>query len=407
MAGRKGGVQGAGITGPLAPFAEDYEVKLRERGYSARSLACELRHLARLGGWLEDHRLGAADLSRERLEEFLGGLPRRRDGSRVCSRRALAQILEVLEEHGVARLETNEAPVSPSEALLASFERFLLRERAVAVSTASVYVERARRFLAWCAPSGELAGLTASDVTGAVLRASATVSASATKLSVTALRSFLRFSFIEGLTPIDLSAAALSVARRHRSSLPMGIDRKTAAALLGSCDRRRPKGRRDYAVLLVLLRLGLRAGEVARFRLDDIDWRAGEIVVHGKGGHEHRLPLPSDVGEAIAAYLRRGRQNGSVHREVFLRTVAPVGPLSTNGISGIVRCACSRAGVPIIGAHRLRHTLACQMANAGVSLPDIAEVLRHSSISSTREYARVDIEGLRAVAQPWPGGEER
>ena len=137
------------------------------------------------------------------------------------------------------------------------------------------------------------------------------------------------------------------------------------------------KGRRDYAVLLILLRLGLRAGEVAHLRLDDIDWRAGEVVVHGKGGHEHRLPLPSDVGEAIAAYLRRGRRNSTVHREVFLRTVAPVGPLGTNGISGIVRCACVRAGVPILRAHRLRHTLAYQMANAGVPLPEIAEVLRH------------------------------
>ena len=407
MAGRNRGVPGAGITGPLAPFAEDYKVKLRDRGYSARSLACELRHLARLSRWLEDHRLGAADLSRERLEEFLGELPRRRSGGRVCSRRALAQMLEVLEAHGVVRLEANEAPASPSEALLASFERFLLQERAVAVSTASVYVERARRFLTWCAPDGELAGLAASDVTGAVLQASATVSVSATKLFVTALRSFLRFSFMEGLTPSDLSAAALSVARRRRSSLPMGIDGATADALLRSCDRRQPKGRRDYAVLVILLRLGLRAGEVADFRLDDIDWRAGEIVVHGKGGHEHCLPLPSDVGEAIAAYLRRGRQNSSMHREVFLRTVAPVGPLSTNGISGIVRCSCLRAGVAIIGAHRLRHTLACQMANAGVSLPDIAQVLRHSSISSTSEYARVDIEGLRAVAQPWPGGERR
>jgi integrase/recombinase XerD len=404
MAQRIIGVPGVVIAGPLAPFADDYRVKLRDRGYSARSVSCELRHMARLSRWLEERRLGAADLSNERVEEFLGELPRRRDGGRVCSRRALTQVLEVLAERGVERPRVEAAATSPSEALLARFERFLLQERAVASSTASVYVERARRFLDWCAPSGELAGLTASDVTGAVLRASATVSVSATKLFVTALRSFLRFSFIEGLTPFDLSAAALSVARRRRSSLPTGIDRKTAAALLGSCDRRRSKGRRDYAVLLILLRLGLRAGEVAHLRLDDIDWRAGEVVVHGKGGHEHRLPLPSDVGEAIAAYLRRGRQNGTVHREVFLRTVAPVGPLGTNGISGIVRCACVRAGVPIVRAHRLRHTLACQMANAGVPLPEIAEVLRHRAISTAVEYARVDIEGLRAVAQPWLGG---
>ncbi|EQD51989.1 integrase/recombinase, partial [mine drainage metagenome] len=144
--------------------------------------------------------------------------------------------------------------------------------------------------------------------------------------------------------------------------------------------------------MLILLRLGLRAGEVAGLRLDDIEWRAGQIVVRGKGRHEDRLPLPTDVGEAMVAYLRRGRPKDTEHREVFLRAVAPLGPLGTNGISGIVRCACLRAGVPVIRAHRLRHTLACQMANGGVPLPEIAEVLRHRSICSTSEYARVDIE---------------
>lgn len=404
MARRETELRGRGITGPLAPFADDYEVKLRASGYSARSVVGDLRHLARLSRWLEDRRLGAADLSTERLEEFLGELPRRRDGGRVCSRQVLTQVLEVLAKCGVERPWAEAAAASPSEALLARFERFLLQERAVAFSTASVYVERARRFLGWCAPSGEMSSLTASDVTGALLRASARGSVATTKLFVTALRSFLRFSFIEGLTPIDLSAAALSVARRSRTSLPMGIDKRTVDALLRSCDRRRFKGRRDYAVLLVLVRLGLRAGEVASLGLDDIDWRTGKIVVHGKGGHEQQLPLPSDVGAAISAYLRRGRQNGTVHREVFLRTVAPIGPLSTNGVSGIVRCACVRAGVPVVRAHRLRHTLACQMATAGVPLPEIAEVLRHRAISTSVEYARVDIEGLRAVAQAWPGG---
>ena len=396
-------VQGVRITGPLAPFADGYRVKLRGRGYMPRSIIDELRHMARLSRWLEERQLGAADLGSERLSQFLGELPRRRDGGRVCSRRALTQVLEVLEEHGVEPLEAKEAP-APSEVLLASFERFLLQERAVALPTAAAYLARTRRFLAWSAPSGEVACLRASDVTDAVLKESAAVSASATKLFVTALRSFLRFCFIEGLTQNDLSAAALAVARRRRSSLPKGIGPRVAGALVRSCDRRRSKGRRDYAILLILLRLGLRAGEVAGLRLDDIDWRAGEVVVRGKGRHEDRLPLPSDVGEAIVAYLRRGRPKTTGHREVFLRAVAPLGPLGTNGISGIVRAACLRAGVPVVGAHRLRHTVACQMAGTGVPMPEIARALRHRSISSTAEYARVDIERLRTVAQPWPGG---
>src|SRR6476660_1653208 len=169
MARRNRGRSGAVIRGPLAPFAGDYEIQLRARGYSSRSVVCEVRYLARLSQWMENCRLNAADLNVERIDEFLGGLPRRRDGGRVCSRRGLIQILGVLDDRGV-RCPQAEKPASPSEVLLASYERFLLQERAVAPSTAVVYVARARRFLDWCAPNAELGGLTANDVINAVLR---------------------------------------------------------------------------------------------------------------------------------------------------------------------------------------------------------------------------------------------
>ena len=185
MARRNRGRSGAVIRGPLAPFAGDYEIQLRARGYSSRSVVCEVRYLARLSQWMENCRLNAADLNVERIDEFLGGLPRRRDGGRVCSRRGLIQILGVLDDRGV-RCPQAEKPASPSEVLLASFERFLLQERAVAPSTAVVYVARARRFLDWCAPNAELGGLTANDVINAVLRVSASASPSTTKLFVTA-----------------------------------------------------------------------------------------------------------------------------------------------------------------------------------------------------------------------------
>jgi integrase len=158
--------------------------------------------------------------------------------------------------------------------------------------------------------------------------------------------------------------------------------------------------------LAVLLRLGLRASEVARLALDDINWRAGEIVVHGKGGRQDSLPIPWDVGEAIAGYLQRGRP-ASGRREVFLRALAPAGPLGRGGVSWIVRRACQRAGVPEVGAHRLRHTAAGQMVAAGVPLPEIGQVLRHRSAASTAVYARVDLGALRVLAQPWPGGGQR
>jgi integrase/recombinase XerD len=159
-------------------------------------------------------------------------------------------------------------------------------------------------------------------------------------------------------------------------------------------------------VIITLLRLGLRASELAELTLEDIDWRRSEVVVRGKGGREDRLPLPADVGQAIASYLRRGRP-ASIRREVFVRALAPVGPLGRGGVSAIVRRACGRAGVAAVGAHRLRHTAACEMVSAGVPLQQIGQVLRHQSLQSTATYARVDLERLRALAQPWPEGARR
>jgi len=220
---------------------------------------------------------------------------------------------------------------------------------------------------------------------------------------VSGLRSFLRFCFVEGLVEADLSQAALVVRGRRCSSLPRGISRADAQALLGACDRRSVLGRRDYAVIIVLLRLGLRRGEVAALTLDDIDWRAGELVVRGKGGREDRLPLPVDVGEAITSYLRRGRP-ASGRREVFLRARAPFEPIAPGTVSSTVRRACRRAGIAEVGAHRLRHTMACEMVAAQVPLERIGQVLRHRSLQSTAIYARVDLDQLRLLAAPWPQG---
>jgi site-specific recombinase XerD len=243
-------------------------------------------------------------------------------------------------------------------------------------------------------------------VTRAVLAEAERVSAGSAQYFVAALRAFLRFCYLDGHTAADLAWAAQAVTGRRRSALPQGISRSDARALLASCDRRRALGRRDYAVLVTLLRLGLRASEAAALTLEDIDWRAAEVTVHGKGSRDERLPLPADVGEAIAAYLVRGRP-ASRHRQVFLRATPPAGPLSRTGISDIVRRACARAGLPQIGAHRLRHTAACQMAEAGTPLREIGQVLRHKSLESTANYARVGVAELRTLALAWPGGGER
>lgn len=389
------------ITGPLAPFASAHGRELRERGYTRRTVVNESRQVARLSRWLEASALTAAELNGERIEEFLDFQRSTGRFRSQWSRPGLLCVLDVLRGLGVAAEEP--APkASPREVLLAGYEQYLFAERGLAAGTVRGYVAHASRFLDGLAPV-ELADVTAGEVVAAVLGESATVSVSATQNFVAGLRSFLRFCVIEGLVTTDLSQAALPVTGRRRSPLPGGITSSDAKALLACCDRRSGVGRRDYAVLVTLLRLGLRRGEVAALRLDDIDWRAGELVVRGKGARQDRLPLPAEVGEAIAAYLQRGRPS-SDWREVFLRARAPLGPIAPGTVSSTVRRACRRAGIAEVGAHRLRHTVACEMVAAGVPLVQIAQVLRHHRLQSTAVYARVDVEQLRLLAAPWPTG---
>ncbi|MCA1697875.1 MAG: site-specific integrase [Actinobacteria bacterium] len=394
------------MTGPLAPFADAYRVELRERGYTVRSAVCELRQVARLSCWLAARGLTAAELSGARVDEFL--VWQRAEGRcrSQWSRPGLVCLLDVLRGLGVLAAEEPGAASSPTDELLARFERYLLAERGLAAGTVVLYLACVRRFVEDLPPDRELADLAAGEVTAAVLRECGSVSVSAAQNFVSGLRSFLRFGFVEGLVDTDFSQAALLVRGRSNSPLPRGISRADARALLSCCDRRQALGRRDYAIIITLLRLALRRGEVAGLTLDDIDWRAGELVVRGKGARQSRLPLPADVGEAIASYLRRGRPRSS-RREVFLRAKAPYDPIASGTVASTVRRACRRAGIAEVGSHRLRHTAACEMVGADVPLVRIGQVLGHQSLQSTAIYARVDVERLRLLAAPWPGGAQR
>lgn len=385
------------MVGPLVPFTDDFTSMLKGSGYAPLTIVNELRLMAHLSRWMTARSFTVTDLSPEMLLVYEASV-RASGRTFMSSNGSLVPLRRFL---GIAASSPAPIPASPTTELLASFRRHLLNERGLATCTTTAYLLRASRFLAWTAADGNVSVLTTGDVTRAVLRESQSVSVGSAQFFVAAVRSFLRFCFVEGLITVDLAPAALAVTGRRRSTLPRGISSKDAGALLRACDRRQSAGRRDFAVIMTLLRLGLRAQEVANLTLDDIDWRAAQIVIHGKGSRDERLPLPRDVGQAIVGYLQRGRPASS-SRAVFLRSIAPTGPLSRGGVSFIVRYASVRAGLPPMGAHRLRHTLACDMVDANVPVPEIGQVLRHRNLASTANYARVDLAALRALAQPWP-----
>ncbi len=317
--------------------------------------------------------------------------------------KALWPLLDYLAALGVRPVE-EEVPPGPVEELLGRYRDYLLGERGLTEGTARGYVDCVRPFVA-SRVRGEvldLVGITAVDVIGFVLSACPGRAIGSVKLIVCSLRSLLRWLHLTGQVRVSLASAVPSVAGWRLSGLPKGIEPHELRRLLAACDRRTRTGRRDYAALLLLARLGLRAGEVAGLQLDDIDWRRGEITISGKGNRRERLPLPADVGAAIAAYLRRGRPATAEGRSVFVRVHAPHRALSTGGVTMIVFDAAQRAGLGKMHAHRLRHTAATAMLRAGSSLPEVGQVLRHRSVLTTAIYAKVDQDALAVLARPWP-----
>ncbi len=389
------------VEGPLQQYAVGFQRHLQKVGYTPLSAANLERVLAHLSHWLEAERLQASALTAARLERFLRA--RRAAGyTQWISMRGLAPMLDYL--RGIEVIPPPTAPVARTavEQFFERYRAYLGEQRGLVAATIWNYVHLVRGFVTRCGGVGaDFSGLKAEHVTEFVVRECPRRQVGSAKLLVTALRSLLRFLHLEGLTTSALSGAVPAVAGWRLSGLPRDVDPRVVRWLLESCDRRTAIGRRDYAVLLLLARLGLRAGEVARLEIDHIDWRHGELVVHGKGGRLDTLPLPADVGEALVAYLRRGRPSSSC-RTLVLGSNAPHAPLSSTSIGAVVRRACARAGVPAFGAHRLRHTAATQMLQRGAGLADVGQVLRHRSLLSTAIYAKVNRSSLRALAQPWP-----
>jgi integrase len=390
------------VRGPLEPHVTGFAGELLGRGYSRSSAAQHVCFIAHLDRWLSAEGIGLDGLSGPVIERYLA--QRRAAGYREYrSVKALRPLLEFLAPLGVLPAPQEVVP-GPVEELLAGYRGWLLHERGVTEGTARGYLDCVRPFVATrlCGDVLDLAGLTAAEVTSFVLGACPGRAVGSAKLIVCALRSLLRWLHLTGQTSTSLVAAVPSVAGWRLSGLPKSLEPGQLRRLLAACDLRTGTGRRDYAVLLLLARLGLRAGEVAGLGLDDIDWRRGEITIVGKGNRAERLPLPADVGAAIAAYLRRGRSATAEGRRVFVRVHAPHRALTTGGVSMVVFDAAQRAGLPKMHAHRLRHTAATAMLRAGSPLPEVGQVLRHRSPLTTAIYAKVDRDALAVLARPWP-----
>jgi integrase/recombinase XerD len=395
------GLFGVRMGGPLAPYASGFAIELERVGYTSVSIRDQVQFVAHFSRWLEHEGLDVGDVGEAAAQAFVAA--RRAEGCRAGRKLAsLLPLLTYLRELGVSPA----APVvsrTPVEQELERFREYLLAERGLTPAGAHDYVGLVRAFVAGRVDEAGVdpRRVTAGEVTSFIVAASGRLGAKSVQRSASALRSLLRFWHLDGVLATSLVEAVPKVA--HRAPLlPRGLDPQQVAAMLVSCDTDRIDGLRDYAMLLVMSRMGLRCGEVAALALDDVDWRAGQVTVRGKGNRRDLLPLPVEVGQAIADYLRRGRPATAIGRTVFVRFKAPHHGLTGCGVTQAVAAAGRRAGVGTVYGHRLRHSAATSMLAAGGSLTEIGQVLRHRRPLTTAIYSRVDVEALRTLARPWP-----
>lgn len=391
------------VPGPLAVLADGFRAELDRLGYTPSSREFKLAEVAKLSAWLESRGLGAGDICRARIEEFLSDLAA--GPGRVPTLVAMRPLLAWLGRLGLAADDPPAAP-GPLDALLGRYHRWMVTDRQLAARTIRRYEQGARLFLKSQARQGGnpagVEGLSEQAVTAFLLaEASRGLSAKSLQGRVAELRSLLRFLYLQAMIATPLGEGVPPVPGWKDTAVPRRLPAAEVQALLGSCDRGTASGKRDLAILLLLARLGLRAAEVAGLELDDFDWRAGELVVRGKAGHRDRMPLPAEVGEAVAAYLLQARPRAQ-SRAAFLTLRPPPRPMGHTTVSQVVWRQCRIAGVEPVRAHRLRHALATELLSRGVRLPEIAQVLRQRDLATTAIYAKVDYPALRELALPWP-----
>jgi site-specific recombinase XerD len=392
--------------GSLGAYLDAFAQQLSDEGYARASGRHALRVATDLGCWLSQRGIVVPQLTAQHVDSYLACRSERRHRSGDAA--ILRRLLALLIEKGIVAPELV-SEKTPAERLAQEFQLYLERERRLAPATVLCYLEFARRFLVQCVADGELRldNLGAADVVHFVQREAGRLHCpKRAKLMTTAVRSFLQYARYRGLIDLDLRSVVPTVANWSMASLPKALSADEVECLLSHCDRDTAVGCRNWAILLLLARLGLRAGEVVGLELEDLDWDAGEISIRASGTRADRLPIPQDVGAALAEYLQHSRPTCS-SRRVFIRMRAPRRGLANSiAICTIVRRALDHAGLNPAhkGAHLLRHSVATQMLRQGASLTEIGEVLRHRNPQTTMIYAKVDLDLLRPLALPWPGG---
>ena len=390
--------------GPLAAHLKTYAQRLHDEGYAVQTGQLQLRMLGRFNRWLQSNCLTTDEINSSTVERYIRS--RRKAGKlRAGDAAALARMLRMLRPDQV---EMPSSPPSACQIVLRQFQHYLRQERGISDATITCYTPVVSAFLAECFPADipDFHQISPSDVTEFVQRQAERITTKHARNVVTALRSFLRHLLHRGAIDTDMAACVPTIATWSLSSVPKFLPAEQIQHVLDCCDLDTAIGKRDYAILLLLARLGLRAGEVVTLTLDDIDWEAGLITVQGKGKRVAQMPLPAEVGAAIADYLSKGRPQCS-SRCAFIRAKAPLtGFANSVAICSLVDRAMERAGVAseYRGSHLFRHSLATHMLQHGASLPEIGDLLRHRRPDTTRIYAKVDLKSLRSIALPWPGG---
>jgi site-specific recombinase XerD len=392
--------------GPLGVHIDAYVALLQEQGYSRQSARVHLQVLADFSRWLQRRELSANDIDASTLQRYLRCRSRFVGEHRGASS-ALNKLLGMLRDRGIANHDTAPSAIDPVECAKENFKQYLSQERGLSAAILHTYVPVVDQFLRerFGRGSTRFSELRATDLTGFIQRHVHDHSPRTAQHMVAALRAFLRHLRLRGDITTDLAVCVPTVANWSYSTLPKFLQPGQVQQVLARCDRRTSVGRRNYAILLLLARLGLRAGEVVAMTLDDIDWKEGRLTVRGKGGQWADMPLAAEVGKAIAAYLRRGRPR-CASRRLFIRELAPrVGFANSSTISTLVKRALAHAGVESAhtGAHVFRHTLATEMLRHGASLGEVGQLLRHQHPDTTQIYAKVDLSALRQLALPWPG----